>query len=282
MRINPVLKNESKLVTRSIKFTLVLLFYIGFLSVAGIMVFTSRTNGYYSQGMYLGAVTITYSVLAIIQAALLMFIVPSLVATSICGEREKQTLDVLLSTRMSPLSIVLGKLFASVNRVILLIICAIPVYSLSLLIGGVSIKNILELSIFFIVATIFVGSIGIYISTRMKTSKTATVVTYFLVLAIFVGIVIGTAIYMVYKSRYSNTTPDFPIISFISPTFGFISLLENQIGSGIAFLGSVFEGEMQYGYIISMAFQLVLSVIFILLSAYKLNPLNKKKIIKNK
>lgn len=282
MRINPVLKNESKLVTRSIKFTLVLLFYIGFLSVAGIMVFTSRTNGYYSQGMYLGAVTITYSVLAIIQAALLMFIVPSLVATSICGEREKQTLDVLLSTRMSPLSIVLGKLFASVNRVILLIICAIPVYSLSLLIGGVSIKNILELSIFFIVATIFVGSIGIYISTRMKTSKTATVVTYFLVLAIFVGIVIGTAIYMVYKARYSNTTPDFPIISFISPTFGFISLLENQIGSGIAFLGSVFEGDMQYGYIISMAFQLVLSVIFILLSAYKLNPLNKKKLIKNK
>lgn len=282
MRINPVLKNESKLVTRSIKFTLVLLFYIGFLSVAGIMVFTSRTNGYYSQGMYLGAVTITYSVLAIIQAALLMFIVPSLVATSICGEREKQTLDVLLSTRMSPLSIVLGKLFASVNRVILLIICAIPVYSLSLLIGGVSIKNILELSIFFIVATIFVGSIGIYISTRMKTSKTATVVTYFLVLAIFVGIVIGTAIYMVYKARYSNTTPDFPIISFISPTFGFISLLENQIGSGIAFLGSAFEGDMQYGYIISMAFQLVLSVIFILLSAYKLNPLNKKKIIKNK
>lgn len=282
MRINPVLKNESKLVTRSIRFTLVLLFYIGLLSTAGIIVFTSRINSYYSQGMYLESVTITYTVLAIIQAALLMFIVPSLVATSICGEREKQTLDVLLSTTMSPLSIVFGKLFASVNRVILLIICAIPVYSLSLLIGGVSIRNIIELSIFFIVTTIFVGSIGIYISTRMKTSKTSTVVTYFLVLVIFVGIVIGTFIYIGYKYRYGSDIPDFPVVAYLSPTFGFMSLLEKQIGTQIFFIGSDFEGAMQYGYIISIVFQLVLSVIFILLSAYKLNPINKKKLIKNK
>ena len=36
MKINPVLKNESKLATRSIKFTLVLLFYVGFLSLLSI------------------------------------------------------------------------------------------------------------------------------------------------------------------------------------------------------------------------------------------------------
>lgn len=282
MRINPVLKNESKLATRSVKFTLVLLFYIGFLSIAGIIVFTSRTSSNYSQGMYLQSVTITYTVLAVIQAALLMFIVPSLVATSICGEREKQTLDVLLSTTMSPLSIVLGKLFASVSRVILLIICAIPVYSLSLLIGGVNIKNILELSMFFIVATLFVGSIGIFISTVMKTTKTSTVVTYFLVLLIFIGIVIGVAIYMSYKVNYTSVEPKIPILAFISPTFGFINLLEHQIGSGSLFFGSIFNGDTKYGYIISVAFQLTLSVMFILLSAYMLNPLNKKKLIKNK
>ena len=44
MKINPVLKNESKLATRSIKFTLVLLFYVGFLSLLSIVIFESSVN----------------------------------------------------------------------------------------------------------------------------------------------------------------------------------------------------------------------------------------------
>ena len=111
MKINPVLKNESKLATRSIKFTLVLLFYVGFLSLISLVIFKSSViNSDYSAGLNLQSVPEIYAELAIIQAILLLFIVPALVSTAICGEREKQTLDVLLSTRMTPLSIVLGKL----------------------------------------------------------------------------------------------------------------------------------------------------------------------------
>ena len=193
MKINPVLKNESKLATRSIKFTLVLLFYVGFLSLISLVIFKSSViNSYYSAGLNLQSVPEIYVELAIIQAILLLFIVPALVSTAICGEREKQTLDVLLSTRMTPLSIVLGKLYASVSRVILLIICSIPVYSLTLLIGGIDLKNILLLNLFFIIATIFVGALGVFISTVIKTSRASTVVTYFSVLFIFIGIVIIT------------------------------------------------------------------------------------------
>lgn len=111
MKINPVLKNESKLATRSIKFTLVLLFYVGFLSLISLVIFKSSViNSYYSAGLNLQSVPEIYVELAIIQAILLLFIVPALVSTAICGEREKQTLDVLLSTRMTPLSIVIIKI----------------------------------------------------------------------------------------------------------------------------------------------------------------------------
>ena len=57
MKINPVLKNESKLATRSIKFTLVLLFYVGFLSLISLVIFKSSViNSYYSAGLNLQSV----------------------------------------------------------------------------------------------------------------------------------------------------------------------------------------------------------------------------------
>ena len=277
MKINPVLKNESKLATRSIKFTLVLLFYVGFLSLISLVIFKSSViNSDYSAGLNLQSVPEIYAELAIIQAILLLFIVPALVSTAICGEREKQTLDVLLSTRMTPLSIVLGKLYASVSRVILLIICSIPVYSLTLLIGGIDLKNILLLNLFFIITTIFVGALGVFISTVIRAS---TVVTYFSVLFIFIGIVIITLVYMLFKDYGTISYSDvkLPIISFISPTFGFISLLGSQLGCENFMFGNAVEYMTKNGYIISMAFQLIFSAIFVKLAAYKLNPLNKKK-----
>ena len=279
MKINPVLKNESKLATRSIKFTLVLLFYVGFLSLLSIVIFESSINSSYSSGLNLQRIPEIYTELAIIQAVLLLFIVPSLASTAICGEREKQTLDVLLSTRMSPLSIVLGKLGASVSRVILLIICSMPIYSITLLIGGISLKNIIELSIFFIITTIFVGSLGVFISTIIKTSRASTVIRYFSVLFIFIGIIVITMVYMTFKEMSNTSYADIkiPILSFISPTLGFISLLAKQLGQDSYMFGSALEELAPNGYIISIIFQLILSILFIKLSAYKLNPLNKKK-----
>ena len=128
MRINPVLKNEIKLSARSFKFTLVILFYVGILSAAGVLIFYNCIKNNYFEGLYLESIVYFYIGMAIIQAILLMFIVPSLTSTAICAEREKQTLEVLLSTKMSALSIVVGKLLSSISRVVLLIICTIPIY----------------------------------------------------------------------------------------------------------------------------------------------------------
>ena len=130
MRINPVLKNEIKLSARSFKFTLVTLFYVGILSAAGVLIFYNCIKNNYFEGLYLESIVYFYIGMAIIQAILLMFIVPSLTSTAICAEREKQTLEVLLSTKMSALSIVVGKLLSSISRVVLLIICTIPIYSI--------------------------------------------------------------------------------------------------------------------------------------------------------
>lgn len=281
MKLNPVLRNESKLTARTSRFSLMILIYITVLSVGTLIFYSSYSSEVYVSGINpQGAVTL-YIIMAVIQAILLMFIVPSLTATSICSEREKQTLDILLSTRLSPLQIILGKLSASSLKVIMLIVCTIPLYAICGLIGGVKLSNILVLVGSFIINTIFVGAIGVFISTYSKTSKAATALTYALVLFIFVGtIVIAYIILMItlYKSGYSGKTPDMPIIAYLSPALGFFVMLSNQVGFGgdsNYFIGQM--GVSKHADYISIGVQIVLSFIFIFLAGRKLNPLNEKK-----
>lgn len=277
MRINPVLRNESKLSVRTPRFSLMILIYISVLA-AGILIFyNSYSRDVYASGINpQGAVTL-YITMAIIQAILLMFIVPSLTATSICSEREKQTLDILLSTRLSPLQIIFGKLSASSLKVIMLVICTIPLYAICGLIGGVKLSNILILTGSFIINTIFVGAIGVFISAYSKTSKAATALTYALVLFIFVGTIV-IALTMVwinaYKGGYNGNTPEIPIIAYLSPAVGFFIMLSNQVGFGgnsFYLIGQM--GVNKHADYISIAIQLVLSVIFIYFAARRLNPL---------
>ncbi|MCI6691006.1 MULTISPECIES: ABC transporter permease [unclassified Clostridium] len=277
MRINPVLRNESKLSVRTPRFSLMILIYISVLATGILIFYNSYSRDIYASGINpQGAVTL-YITMAVIQAILLMFIVPSLTATSICSEREKQTLDILLSTRLTPLQIIFGKLSASSLKVIMLVICTIPLYAICGLIGGVKLSNILILTGSFIINTIFVGAIGVFISTYSKTSKAATALTYALVLFIFVGTIVIAFIILTlnaYRGAYNNNIPKIPIIAYLSPATGFFIMLSNQVGFGgnsFYFIGQM--GVNKYADYISIGIQLLLSVVFIYFAARKLNPL---------
>ena len=290
MRVNPVLRNESKISVRSIKFTLMIFAYISVLSVAVMIYYSSVNEAIFSNGLYLESSKLFYVVMAIGQAVLLLFIVPALSSTAICSEREKQTLDILLSSKLTPFQIIIGKVSASSLRVIILIISTMPLYAIGAIIGVVKISNILSLIVFFIVNTIFVSSIGVFVSTYIKTSKVSTALSYALVLFIYIGIIVITwAILMitVYKMSMSGNTlttvPKASPIVYLSPVVGFVSLLLNQVGLGIEFSSMFSEfGISMYSEYISIVVQLVLSGLFIYLASVKLNPLNKRSRFKSK
>lgn len=283
MRFNPVLRNESRLTVRTPRFTIMLLIYIAILSAGTLLFYNIYSNEIYASGLNMQGSIILYIGMAFAQAVLLMFIVPSLTATSICSEREKQTLDILLSTRLSPFQIIIGKLLASSLKVIMLIVCTIPLYAVCALIGGVKISNILVLILSFIINTIFVGAIGVFVSTYVKTSKVATALTYAIVLFIFVGtIVIAYVIWMITMLRLSGgpitTPPTISPIIYLSPAVGFGSILSNQVGLGNDFLYMLTEiGISKYAEYISIGIQGILTFIFLYLAARRLNPLNRKR-----
>lgn len=285
MKINPVLRNESKLTVRTPRFTVMLLIYVAVLSAGALIFYNSYSSEIYASGINMqGSITL-YIIMAVIQAVLLMFIVPSLTATSICSEREKQTLDILLSTRLSPLQIILGKLSASSLKVIMLVVCTIPLYAICGLIGGVKLSNILALVGYFIICTIFVGSLGVLVSSYSKTSKAATALTYGLVLFVFIGTLVIAYVLLflkTFRGGYMGNTVELSPIIYLSPAVGFFTLLSNQVGFGDMMYVSSQAGIYEHTEYISVVIQLALSAVFILLAARKLNPLNEKKMSRRK
>ena len=290
MKVNPVLRNETKIAVRSIKFTLMILAYVAVLAIAVMIYYNVINSEAFYNGLNLKSSTNFYVVMAVVQAALLFSIVPSLSSTAICSEREKQTLDILLSTKLTPLQIIIGKISSSSLRVIILIISMMPLYAVGSLMGGIKISYILQLILFFIINTIFMASIGVFISTYVKTSKVSTTLTYLLIVFIYLGVIaiafgiLAFSIYQYYNAN--NLTAPMPTISpiiYISPVIGFISLLLNQVGIGME-VNTIFTefGFSVYSEYISILIQLVLSVIFIYLAKIKLNPLNKRSKIKSK
>ena len=65
-----------------------------------------------------------YTFVSSIEFIMLLFIMPALTASSISGERERQTLELMLTTTMEPRDMVLGKLASSLVTMLVLAVSA--------------------------------------------------------------------------------------------------------------------------------------------------------------
>ena len=71
-----------------------------------------------------------YAYMIMLQFALLVLVAHAMTAGSISGERERQTLDLLLVTNTGAVKLVLGKLLESFSFLALLVMCSMPMPSL--------------------------------------------------------------------------------------------------------------------------------------------------------
>lgn len=175
---NPVLLKELKLRFRAFKSFSGLMFYLFllFIFVGGFLsVFTQFTGtGFFRPSESF----IMFSVISILQMALVMFITPGLTAGAISSEREKQTLNILLTTTQSSTQIIIGKLLSSIAFLILLLIAGLPLYSIVFLFGGVSPTQLITIFLFYLLTVVAIGSIGIMFSTITKKTIVSMIATY--------------------------------------------------------------------------------------------------------
>jgi ABC-type transport system involved in multi-copper enzyme maturation permease subunit len=129
-------------------------------------------------------------------AALLMlmtlqvaFLAPSSTAGAISLEREKQTLELLVTTPISSLAIVIGKLLSALVYVFLLIAASIPLMAVVFVFGGVGPDDVVRGYLVLIVAAIGLGAFGLFCSSLVKRTTASTAITIFGVLAVTIGTV---------------------------------------------------------------------------------------------
>lgn len=129
-----------------------------------------------------------FQVLAIFQLFLIMFITPASTAGAISGERQRQTWDLLLVTRLSTFDIVWGKLVAGLAFNLLLIFGSLPLFSLVFLFGGVAPEDLLHVYIVFLVTVILLGMISLFISALTPRLASAMILSNVVALLLGIGV----------------------------------------------------------------------------------------------
>lgn len=290
MRMNPILKNEMKLNLRTMRSAWTVFIYNGILAFLSLAIFYQMVDNIrYGSTEYTAMIQL-YVVMAYIEFGMLMFLLPPLTGGSISGERERQTLDILMTTKIRPWEIITGKLESSLSTVFMLAFSSLPIMSLVFAYGGIGFSDLLILILTLLLSAVFFGSIGIFFSAYCKKSSAAVVITYIVLLTILAGsyfFVKG-----VYHIQYLQAMklpeyigPDLGCLFYvllINPLIGFFGLISAQVGDNQAILnlanlfGNFSEDfVVQNWIIVSSVIQLVLTVILLYFAARKIDPLRK-------
>jgi ABC-type transport system involved in multi-copper enzyme maturation permease subunit len=169
--------------------------------------FTSGFGGSFSasaeigRGMFLAIITLLTIVTLILA--------PASTAGAISLEREKQTLDLLVTTPISSLAIVLGKLLSALTWIFLLLLASIPIVSLVFTFGGVAPEDVVRAYLVLFVTAIFYGAMGLFISALVKRTQAATIINLVLVIALTAGTTF-IFIFWVVMTGNSGVFPDQP------------------------------------------------------------------------
>ena len=125
--------------------------------------------------------------LLILETLLVLVLAPAFTTGAISLEREKQTLDLLVTTPLSTLGMVIGKLFSALVYVFLLIIASIPLASLVFVFGAVGPEDLVRAYLFLFALAFGMGALGLFVSALVRRTQTATVLTFVLVLVLSIG-----------------------------------------------------------------------------------------------
>lgn len=128
-----------------------------------------------------------FASLIMLLTLIVLVLAPASTAGAISLEREKQTLDLLTTTPISSLAIVLGKLLSALSWVLLLLLASIPVTALVFTFGGVGPDDVVRAYVVLLGTAVAFGSIGLFVSALVKRTQAATVINLVTTITVTVG-----------------------------------------------------------------------------------------------
>ncbi len=281
---NPFLYREMKRYAGSRSFYVWLVVYEIFLAlVTGVGYNVVLRTGWAHIMDYSGAAYL-YFILSGILGLTVLVMVPSVAAGSIASEWENQTMELLLTTAVTPSQIVAGKLLASICMAILLVIAGVPFLAVSFILGGIQQKHVLEFVLLMIIEAVFIGSIGVCMSAFSRKTDGAGVRSYLVTLGVSIGTpLIAGVVYIIINayrgSRYmagQGGLGEIMLILLCNPVVTTASLLTDQMGYGNKFqeilcvLGPVPDFFLEHWCLISAVVQFMISLVLLFISARRI------------
>lgn len=297
MRIswNPIVKKDLQVTARSMRFSWALFAYDAVLVLVfllAVAVIQANGDNYYSSSNIYSSLIYLFPALAVAQVFIVALIVPVITASSISGEKERQTFDIMLTTCMSPFSIVLGKVISVVLRILFFVAAGMPVMALSFVVGGLAWSSLFYFVLTIILLSVFSGSIGILCSSFCRRSISAVVLSF----AIYFVFYVLTFVPAILKYLWTEGDSVGEAMLFLLFNPGvFFEEFFMQIMTGESALGEIsYYSQGSVGFVtnllahgkvwmfLSAACILTLSVLFMIVAAWRVNPMNTSGSIKQK
>lgn len=116
------------------------------------------------------------------------FLTPAMNASALGGERDRQTIDLLLIAPIKPWMLVVGKLVAPCLFLLLLSLATVPLAGVAFLIGGIELRDLLVGLVLLVMTTLSYGSIGIWAAASARSSRSSTMLAQGLVFMLAIGL----------------------------------------------------------------------------------------------
>ncbi len=280
---NPVFRREMTVGSRSMRLSLVItafnliLAVFALISMAAI-IGEARHTARISYASFL----VIFRYVAVIEFVLLLVITPALTAGSISGERERRTLDLMLTTRLTPAGIVTGKLEASLSSVLLLMFSSLPVFALAMSYGGITPADILLLLLAYLTAAVLTAGVGIFVSASGSRSTFATTAAYGMTAVLTAGL--PALAYLL--ERLSGGAGLWSRLLLLDPAASFYALICSMTGGSGAIrsaaqslgLGPSY-GTMRW-FAASTALQLAAGTVLTALAVRRVSPAGRRHVPK--
>lgn len=240
MAVNPVLGRELKERFRSRRAPVFVTLWVLGVGLVGYLVYlvaqvAARDAFGLGQGIAAGYMgQFIFEAMMLLLMTGVVMIVPGLTALSIVGERERQTFHLLQVTQLTPLQIVLGKLWSSMSYFLLLVVAVAPIVGLPLLFGGVGLVDVVVGFAMLMLTAVMLGSVGIWGSSRARSARGAVANAY---LWAFVVAFITIALLGAELLFTGNRADPFPargreVVSILpNPYVGMVSAVAAPLGS---------------------------------------------------
>ena len=287
IRWNPIVKKDLQVTARSMRISWGLFAYEAVLTMIFLLalsIIRQESSSFYSSGNIYGYLIYLFPVLSITQVCIVVLILPVMTASSISGEKERQTFDIMLTTCMSPFSIVLGKVMSAVLQILFFVAAGMPIMALAFVAGGLSWSYLFYFVLTIILLSLLSGSVGILCSALCRRSITAVILSYAFYFVIY-GLTFLPMLLKLFMTRADNAGESMLLLLFNPIIFYeefFMHLMTGEsIFSEASSLSRNNVGFLTYHIaqgktwmFLSAACIFLLSVLLLLAAAWKVNPMH--------